>query len=319
MPDFRFRLMVTSDTDLAIAYNLERRLTSIQNVFPFNVCRDSLPVLDGGGPTIPAERLEAIALEVGRKLDPPEIPVLITGQDIDDGSFSSFDDTVAVISVKHWKKRDFSPWSVERFLLYTIADLLMNIYVDTPVHDTPKKCIGDRCEDDREINDCLATCEYCSHCRRIISAALQRGRISPRESAAIYRILDSAAERKRVFVLMPFAGRFDAIYRTVKDISDQSGWHCSRADDIQHTRDIIGVIWEEIERSECVIADLTGENANVFYELGYAHAAGKNTILLTQNLATLPFDLRHRIVINYRPTKAGRQAMAEALILHLDS
>src|SRR5437870_5691562 len=103
MPDFRFRLMVTSDTDLAIAYNLERRLTSIQSVFPFNVCRDSLPVQDGGGPTIPAERLEAIALEVGRKLDPPEIPVLITAQDIDDGSFSSFDDTVAVISVKHWK------------------------------------------------------------------------------------------------------------------------------------------------------------------------------------------------------------------------
>lgn len=319
MPDFRFRLMVTSDTSLAIAYNLERRLTSIQNVFPFNVHRHSLAIPDGGGPTMPAEMLEASALEVGRSLDPPEIPILITGQDIDDGSFSSFDDTVAVISVKHWNKRDFSPWPVERFLLYTIADVLMNIFVDTPVHDKPRKCIGDRCEDEQEINDCLGTCDYCNHCKRIISAALQRGRISPRESAAIYRILDSAAERRRIFVLMPFARHFDATYATVKDTSGRCGWHCSRADDIQHTRDIIGVIWEEIERSEYVIADLTGENANVFYELGYAHAASKNTILLTQNLATLPFDLSHRIVIKYRPTKAGRQAMAETLMSHLDS
>jgi hypothetical protein len=311
--------MVTSDTALAIAYNLAQRLTSIQNVFLFNVHRHSLAVPGGGGSTMPAETLEAIALEVGRKLDPPEIPLLITMQDIDDGSFSSFDDTVAVISLKHWNKPDFSPWPVERFLLYTIADFLMNIYVDTPVHEKPKKCIGDRCEDEQEINDSLAVCEYCSHCRRIISAALQRGRISPRESAAIYRILDFAAERRRVFVLMPFAKGFDAIYTTIKDVSVQCGWHCSRADDIQHTRDIISVIWEEIERCECVIADLTGENANVFYELGYAHAAGKNTILLTQNLATLPFDLKHRIVIKYRSTIAGRQAMAEALMSHLDA
>lgn len=194
----------------------------------------------------------------------------------------------------------------------------MNIYVDTPVHVQPKKCIGDRCEDEQEINDCLATCDYCNHCRRIISAALQRGRISARESAAIYRILDSAAERKRVFAIMPFARHFDAVYTTIKGITSRCGWHCSRADNIQHTRDIIDVIWEEIERSDLVIADLTGENANVFYELGYAHAAGKNTILLTRSLSDLPFDLRHRIVIEYRTTKAGRETLAEGLMRHLD-
>jgi hypothetical protein len=38
--------------------------------------------------------------------------VLITSRDIDDGSFSSFDDTVAVISVKHWSDSEFSPWPV---------------------------------------------------------------------------------------------------------------------------------------------------------------------------------------------------------------
>ena len=173
----------------------------------------------------------------------------------------------------------------------------MNIYVDTPVHDTPKHCIGDRCEDEASINGCLATCEYCTRCRGLISTALQRGRISPRECGAIHPILDSAAERRRLFVLMPFARPFDPIYATVKDVSGRCHWSCARADDILHTRDIISVIWEEIERSECVIADVTGNNANVFYELGYAHAVGKNTISSTQNLAALPFDQGTRVVV----------------------
>ena len=188
MPDFEFRLMVTSDTPHALAYNLERRLTSIQSVFPFNVHRDSLAVPDDGRATRAAETLEAVALQVARSRYPREIPILITGCDIDDGGFSSFDDTVAVISVKHWNLTDFSPWPVERFLLYTIADLLMNIYVDTPVHDTPKHCIGDRCEDEASINGCLATCEYCTRCRGLISTALQRGRI---QSSRIGRYLSN--------------------------------------------------------------------------------------------------------------------------------
>jgi hypothetical protein len=207
----------------------------------------------------------------------------------------------------------------QRFLLYTIADVLMNIYVDTPVHYTRQNCVGDHCENEKDINDCLAICDYCAPCRRIISTAVQKGRISPRESAAIYRILDAAAERRRLFVLMPFARPFNGIYETVKDVSSRCGWYCSRADDIRHTRDIIDVIWEEIERCEYVVADLTGLNPNVFYELGYAHALGKNTILLTQNLDTLPFDLKHRIVIKYRPNPSGREALAEALAPHFDT
>lgn len=318
MPDFQFRLMVTSDTATAVAHNLERRLTSVQSVFPFRVHPDPLPIPAGADPSMAAEALEAIALEVARNRYPREIPVLLTGHDIDDGSFSSFDDTVAVISIHNWNQTGFSPWPVERFLLYTVADVLMNIFVDTPVHSTPEQCVGDRCEDPHEINACLAACEYCPRCRRLISTALQGGRISPRESAAIYRILDAAADRKRLFVLMPFARRFDAIYETVKDTSGPCGWVCLRADDIRHTREIISVIWEEVERADCLVADLSGLNANVFYELGYAHAIRRNTILLTQNLATLPFDLRHRGVIKYRATPAGREALSRALKSHLE-
>ena len=53
-----------------------------------------------------------------------------------------------------------------------------------------------------------------------------------------------------------------------------------------------------------VIADITGRNANVFYELGMAHAFGKDVILLSQNEEYIPFDLnrfRHCIYSNDGP------------------
>ena len=44
---------------------------------------------------------------------------------------------------------------------------------------------------------------------------------------------------------------------------------------------------------------MTGKNANVFYETGYAHALNKRVILLTQKTDDIPFDLRHHHHIVY--------------------
>jgi len=50
---------------------------------------------------------------------------------------------------------------------------------------------------------------------------------------------------------------------------------------------------------------MTGRNPNVFYEVGYAHAICKMTILLTQNAEDIPFDLKHfpHIIYNNKITK----------------
>jgi len=57
--------------------------------------------------------------------------------------------------------------------------------------------------------------------------------------------------------------------------------------------DIMNQVWQEIRRSEVVLADLTDNNPNVFYEMGLAHALGKTTILIKQkNAPAVPFDLR---------------------------
>ena len=74
---------------------------------------------------------------------------------------------------------------------------------------------------------------------------------------------------------------------------------CVRADDIYSDGIVIEEIWERICAAQFLIADMTGRNPNVFYEIGLAHALGKHVIILAQSEVDVPFDLRHRRVILY--------------------
>jgi hypothetical protein len=65
-----------------------------------------------------------------------------------------------------------------------------------------------------------------------------------------------------------------------------------------------------IDRSRVVIADCTGRNPNVFYEIGIAHTLGREVILITQNNADIPFDLRHLRYVQYLNNGEGLAALA---------
>lgn len=104
----------------------------------------------------------------------------------------------------------------------------------------------------------------------------------------------------KAFVIMPFAGEFSAVYdQFVKLTLTQRGFDVFRADDLQHQRSILQDIVEAITLSDLIIADLTGGNENVFYELGLAHAMGKPVVLLAQDVDDVPFDLRGYRLVTY--------------------
>jgi hypothetical protein len=106
------------------------------------------------------------------------------------------------------------------------------------------------------------------------------------------------------FVLMPFTDKMTPIYDDhIKPVVEKNGLTSLRADEIVGVNSIIQDIWEKINRARFLIADLTGKNANVFYEVGIAHTLGKDVILLTQNINDVPFDLKHWrcIVYAYNP------------------
>lgn len=102
------------------------------------------------------------------------------------------------------------------------------------------------------------------------------------------------------FVMMPFGGWFDTYYKDiyVPAVKD-AGFEPIRGDEIFTTGSVMEQIWEEVEKASVLLADLTGKNANVFYELGLAHAAIKPVILTANSIDDVPFDLRHLRVITY--------------------
>lgn len=100
--------------------------------------------------------------------------------------------------------------------------------------------------------------------------------------------------------IMPFGGWFDTYYEDVfcPGIKD-AGLIPRRADDIYRPGTIVHDIWNLTKKAKVVLADLTGKNPNVFYELGLAHALAKPAILVTESLEDIPFDLRALRIVEY--------------------
>ena len=103
------------------------------------------------------------------------------------------------------------------------------------------------------------------------------------------------------FVMMPFADPIGQYYSIIyKPAIEKAGLTPIRADDeIFSTGKIIDQIWKGINSAKVLVAELTSRNANVFYELGLAHALQKPVVLVSSNDKDVPFDLHHIRVIYY--------------------
>ena len=104
---------------------------------------------------------------------------------------------------------------------------------------------------------------------------------------------------------MPFADEFDDVYHIIRDAVESvrnatSGTiDCYRADDIDEPGKISDQVLNAIRSSDLVIAELTGSNPNVMYELGFAHALEKPAIILNQAVHNSPFDVKDFRQITY--------------------
>jgi len=118
----------------------------------------------------------------------------------------------------------------------------------------------------------------------------------------------------QAFVLMPFAPDFDDVFaHVIRSTLEEEGFSVGRADESRGSRNIMHDVVQGISSADLVVADLTGANPNVYYELGIAHALGRPTILLTQDLEEVPFDLRAYRVITYSTHFARVKEVTEAL------
>ena len=111
----------------------------------------------------------------------------------------------------------------------------------------------------------------------------------------------SRETKRTVFVLMPFDDELvGGVYEELVTWAFR-GFTVNRADDLEDSsqQNILKDVIDGIDKADVVVADLTDLNANVFYELGIAHAMQKDVVMITQDRESVPFDLRSYRVLEY--------------------
>lgn len=122
-------------------------------------------------------------------------------------------------------------------------------------------------------------------------------------SPQVFDIPDKPQNDKLVTVMLPFKQQkaFDA----VKLACNSLHLDCAKADDIWENPTFIQDIFELIFTCRVVVADFTGKNPNVFYEVGIAHTLGKTVVPITQSIDDVPSDLGHHRALLYYPNEQG--------------
>jgi hypothetical protein len=128
-------------------------------------------------------------------------------------------------------------------------------------------------------------------------------------------------ETPKAFVVMQFTESFNTLFEEViKPVCRQFGYNAIRGDDSFTSGSIINEITQSIQDASVVIADITPDNPNVYYEVGYAHALNKPTILLSDKARDiLPFDVSGFRTLFYEDSIGGKRKVQESLIKHLQS
>jgi len=134
--------------------------------------------------------------------------------------------------------------------------------------------------------------------------ALKGGEEPDADLTALHE-LSTSGPTKNVFVVMPFSStktstgdEWTETYEHVfRPAILATGYACSRAE--VSTGSLIGSIVEDLRTARIVLADITDQNANVFYELGVRHALSKRTIIVAQKAEYIPSDLRGYWTIVY--------------------
>lgn len=123
-----------------------------------------------------------------------------------------------------------------------------------------------------------------------------------------------SSEWAQVFVLMPFAESLKPLYtKHILEVTNRLSLSCKRGDDFFSASAIINEIWSAIFHAQVCIADCTGRNPNVFYEIGVAHTIGRPCILISQTIEDIPFDVRHIRSIIYEYTEEGMKQFEQIL------
>ena len=133
--------------------------------------------------------------------------------------------------------------------------------------------------------------------------------------------------KKMCFAITPIGGpesevrrRSDKILRhIIKPIVEELGYENVRADEIAQPGMITDQVIRSLLEADLVVADLTGGNPNVFYELGIRHATRKPVVSIMEVDEHIPFDVNQSrtIPVDHRDLDSAeecRNALKEQIL-----
>lgn len=147
-------------------------------------------------------------------------------------------------------------------------------------------------------------------------------------------------KRGKCFVIMGYGVKTDlatgrdlnldkTYYNIIKPAAEEAGLDCIRADEVKHSGTIDVPMYNLLINADVVIADLSTNNTNAFYELGVRHALRpKTTIAIAENEFNSPFDISHTVIrkyehlgkdIGYDEVLRFREVLVETINTILDS
>jgi hypothetical protein len=141
---------------------------------------------------------------------------------------------------------------------------------------------------------------------------MERWNDTPRQCFVVSPIGEQGTERFETF-----RGVLDRLIRPAIETSNLD-LRVIRADEIHRPGSFIRDVLEYLAGAYLVIVDLTGQNANVFYELGVRHALSPRTILIARATTDIPADLREYRTLIYSGSAEGDEAFRRSLRTYLE-
>jgi hypothetical protein len=124
------------------------------------------------------------------------------------------------------------------------------------------------------------------------------------------------------FVIQPFdSGKFDKRYKeTFKPAIIEAGFQPYRVDEDREADVLITSIEDGIRSAAVCLADITTDNPNVWFELGFAFAASRPVVMVcsTERTGKYPFDIQHRKVTSYKTeAQSDFKALSDEIVERL--
>ena len=165
--------------------------------------------------------------------------------------------------------------------------------------------IPDELTDQHFIDENNSTAEFVNEVK-ILSSSKQ-----------IRSLVERSLEKplKQIFVIMKFADeQLNSAYEgVIKPVGNEFGYNVLRVDEIQDSGNITQQILENISISEIILAELSGESPDCYYEAGFAHALGREIIFSIRKNHDIPFDLAGHRFITWCTEAEFRRKLKERL------